>query len=583
MDSVKFAMQLKEVRRLLRKKRWFGSAILCTLGFIVLLAAFLALIFPIYRHKYQCKRPPIEGEAEPSPFPWDPLETQQQNRSLEIQNLSKTSLRLRNIVFAIQSSSKVWPTRKEFVKLWFKPGLMRGFVWVEEGIAIEAEDDQFLPPVMVSDDSYPMGIRLSRILLNTFRLRPPDSHWFVLCEDDTVFSTDNLMSVLAKYDPAELFYIGAKSDSHLENHDHAHSMAFSGAGIAISYGLAEALSNMLEACLERYPQVLRNDNRLHACITELGVPLTREPGFHQVKFHKPYSLIVNFVPKFLVRLREYNLDFINLGDYASCSLNQLGPPVELGCPVVSSFLQLADCSFAISTNASKGRFSFPSKHTAITFDIRGNAFGFLAAHPLAPFVSMHHADLLDPVFPELKTLDSLRLFMSAMETEPASFLQQSMCYNHTAKLSLSVSLGYVVQIFPNILFPRELQDPEVTFHAWNWRDHVGEFAIDTRPSSRSICDKPLLFYLRENHFDEGRNKIWTIYGRYQPLDKLKENAHCQSDNFFPKVQQVRVVHKPFQQQWHLIPRRQCCKLGGVKNGVLTIAMNPCKRGQRIYS
>jgi len=249
MDSVKLAMQLKDVRRLLKKKKWFGSAVLGALGYLVLLATLLALVFPIYTHRYRCRRPRLEGEAEPSEFPSNPLGTQKQNGSFPLQNISKTSLRLGNIVFAIQSSSKLWPQRKEFVKLWFKPGLMRGFVWVDEIVLYDAEDEQSLPPVMVSDEFEPLGIRLSMILLDTFRLRPRDAHWFVLCEDDTVFSTENLMSVLAKYDPAELVYIGAKSESHLENHDHAHSMAFTGAGIAISYGLPKPCPLCLKPAL----------------------------------------------------------------------------------------------------------------------------------------------------------------------------------------------------------------------------------------------------------------------------------------------------------------------------------------------
>lgn len=496
---MKLAMQLKDVRRLLKKKKWFGSAVLGALGYLVLLAALLALVFPIYTHRHHCRRSRLEGEAEPSKFPWNPLDSQKQNGSFPLQNISKTSLRLRNIVFAIQSSSKLWPQRKEYLKLWVKPGLMRGFVWVEEIVLYDAEDEQSLPPVMVSDEFEPSGIRLSMILLNTFRLRPRDAHWFVLCEDDTIFSTENLMSVLAKYDPEELVYIGAKSESHLENHDNTHRMAFTGAGIAISYGLAQALSTMLEACLERYPELVRGDHRLQACITELGVPLTQEPGFHQ-------------------------------------------------------------------------------------FDIQGNALGLLSAHPLAPFVSMHHVDVLDPLFPGHKTLDSLRYFMSAMETEPASFLQQAICYNHTAKLSFSISLGYVVQVFPSILFPRELQDPQVTFRALNWGDHVGEFTMDSRPAIRSICDKPILFYWKANHFDEESNKILSIYDRYHMLDKEKEKGHCRSQNFSRKeVQQIHVVHKPFERHWHLVPRRQCCKLGVVKNGILPIALDPCKPGQRILS
>ena len=42
------------------------------------------------------------------------------------------------------------------------------------------------------------------------------------------YSTFHDLSVLAKYDPEELVYIGAKSESHLENHDNTHRMAFTG-------------------------------------------------------------------------------------------------------------------------------------------------------------------------------------------------------------------------------------------------------------------------------------------------------------------------------------------------------------------
>ncbi|KAH9326099.1 hypothetical protein KI387_006277, partial [Taxus chinensis] len=373
-------------------------------------------------------------------------------------------------------SSKVWSRRKEYVKLWFKPGVMRGFVWLEKRVPIDPDDYDFLPPIMVSDDSHVLGLRLSMILLNTFRLRHSDAQWFVLCEDDTIFSTQNLISVLAKYDYSDLVYVGAKSESHLENHGHAHGMAFSGAGIAISYGLAQALSTMLEACLARYPQVRRNDNRLYACITELGVPVTPEWGFHQ-------------------------------------------------------------------------------------FDIRGNAFGLLSAHPLTPFVSMHHLDILHPLFPNLNSLDSLRLFKSAMETESASFLQQAICYNHTKKLSFSISLGYVVQVFPSIVFPRDLQDPQITFRAWDWGDHPGEFSMNSRTSPQSICDRPFLFYLKENQFDKEKGNIVSIYDRYLMLDERKANSHCQFHSFSPKeVQKIYVVHKPFERHWHLVPRRLCCNM-----------------------
>jgi hypothetical protein len=36
----------------------------------------------------------------------------------------------------------------------------------------------------------------------------------------------------------------------------------------------------------RYGQMFGSDDRLYACISELGVPLTKNPGFHQVRDKK---------------------------------------------------------------------------------------------------------------------------------------------------------------------------------------------------------------------------------------------------------------------------------------------------------
>jgi len=80
------------------------------------------------------------------------------------------------------------------------------------------------------------------------------------------------------------------------------------------------------------------------------------------------------------------------------------------------------------------------------FDVFGNAHGLLASHPVTPFISMHHLELLDPVFPEMSHLEGLRLLTKAMRTEPGSFLQQSIAYDLKRSLSFSISAGYVIQV-----------------------------------------------------------------------------------------------------------------------------------------
>lgn len=59
-------------------------------------------------------------------------------------------------------------------------------------------------------------------------------------------------------------------------------MAFGGGGFAISAPLARVLARVLDSCLDRYPHLYGSDARIFACLSELGVGLTPEPGFHQV-------------------------------------------------------------------------------------------------------------------------------------------------------------------------------------------------------------------------------------------------------------------------------------------------------------
>ncbi|KAJ7564658.1 hypothetical protein O6H91_02G028200 [Diphasiastrum complanatum] len=415
---------------------------------------------------------------------------------------SNANLSLHNIVFCVAASAKLWPMRKEIVKLWWREGQMRGFVWLEE--PARHDPAEHLPMVMVSEDvarlrygramTHHTGVRISRIVLETFRLNMPDVHWFVLADDDTIFSTDNLVRVLSKYDPSQFHYIGGSSESHQQNLAFSYGMAFGGGGVAISYALAAALVGMQDECLEHYPELHGSDDRLHACICELGVPLTRELGFHQC-------------------------------------------------------------------------------------DIRGNPLGLLGSHPIAPFVSLHHVDVMDPVFPGLAAHKGLQLLSKAMQMEPGSFLQQSFCYNQKQGFSFSVSIGYVVQVFPEILYPQNLQRAQVTFQAWNRKAGRREFDLDTR-LSKSICWQPYLFYLDGIEAKKGDSAVITNYSRYGDIDERKKFWWC---HYFPreKVITIRVTSQRLPWSWYQVPRRQCCSVTGLKDKVLDMKVGPCQPGEVI--
>lgn len=111
-------------------------------------------------------------------------------------------------------------------------------------------------------------------------------------DDDTVFFPDNLVSVLSKYDHNEMYYIGANSESIEQDVMHSYGMAFGGGGFAISYALAEQLNKVLDGCIDRYWNLYGSDQRIQVCITEIGVPLTKNFGFHQLDIRgNPYGLL----------------------------------------------------------------------------------------------------------------------------------------------------------------------------------------------------------------------------------------------------------------------------------------------------
>lgn len=200
---------------------------------------------------------------------------------------------LSHVVFGIAASARLWKQRKEYIKIWYKPNQMRGYVWLERPVKKLDEDDEIsLPPVKISGDTskfpyknkqgHRSAIRISRIVTETLKLGLKDVRWFVMGDDDTVFVAENLIRVLRKYDHNQMYYIGSLSESHLQNIYFSYGMAYGGGGFAISYPLAVALSKMQDRCIKRYPALYGSDDRMQACMAELGVPLTKELGFHQV-------------------------------------------------------------------------------------------------------------------------------------------------------------------------------------------------------------------------------------------------------------------------------------------------------------
>lgn len=222
----------------------------------------------------------------------DPSNIRFKTNYQEITNDDVTNIT--HIQFGIGGSAKTWEERRRYIEIWWKPNITRGFIWLDEepgnGGGTTWPDNS--PPYKVSEDTSRFkyncdygsrsALRIARIVKESFELGMENVRWFVMGDDDTLFFPDNLVTVLSKYDYNEMYYIGGISESVEQDLIHSYSMGYGGGGFAISYPLAAELVRVLDGCIDRYASFYGSDQRIGGCMSEIGVPVTIEPGFHQV-------------------------------------------------------------------------------------------------------------------------------------------------------------------------------------------------------------------------------------------------------------------------------------------------------------
>ncbi|KAK4738827.1 hypothetical protein R3W88_002524 [Solanum pinnatisectum] len=413
---------------------------------------------------------------------------------------------LHHIVFGIGSSNATWNHRKEYVKLWWNPNKMRGFVWLDKNIStsnyanVTITTTSSLPKIMISSDTSRFrytnkngdrsGIRISRVLSETVRADSENVRWYVMGDDDTFFVPENLVRVLRKYDHKQYYYIGSVSETHWQNHEFSYNMAYGGGGFAISYPLAKAIEKMQDKCIQRYPYLYGSDDRMQACMAELGVPLTKEVGFHQ-------------------------------------------------------------------------------------FDLYGNVMGLLSAHPVAPLISLHHLDKIEPIFPNVTRVKALKRLKKPITLDSAGLMQQSICYDRPRKWTISVSWGYSVQINRGILPAREIEKPITTFNDWYETGDENSLTFNTRPYHGNGCQRPY-FYLLSNAYASTNDTTTSVYAHDgAPGGKCKWRMADPS-----RIRHVEVYKKPNPNLWYKSPRRNCCRvLPANKNDTLLIDVGECRDGE----
>ncbi|KAL1808695.1 hypothetical protein ACET3Z_025685 [Daucus carota] len=196
-----------------------------------------------------------------------------------------------HIVFAISSSNKLWPRRRNYVEAWWRPNSTRGYIffdklpqnpWPNSPIFKVSEDTTKFQ--VFSSHANPPVIRIVRAILEAYRAEdePRNVRWYVIGDDDTIFFVENLVSLLKRYDHTKYFYIGGISECRKSNDDFSFHMAYGGAGFALSRPLASALVTHLDYCIEKYKLLAVSDIILQSCIADIGVSLTPHKEFHQI-------------------------------------------------------------------------------------------------------------------------------------------------------------------------------------------------------------------------------------------------------------------------------------------------------------
>nr|GMC85756.1 DUF604 domain-containing protein [Ipomoea batatas] len=224
--------------------------------------------------------------------------------------------------------------------------------------------------------------------------------------------------------------------------------------------------------------------------------------------------------------------------------------------------------------------SWPETSPRFQMDIRLNPYGVLAAHPVAPLVSLHHLDYVQPLFPGTSQEESVKKLVEAYKSDPSRTLQHSFCYDLSRNWSISVAWGYTIQLYPTLVNAKELATPFRTFLTWkSWNE--GPFTFDVRRMSSDPCEKPLMFYLNHVH-NLGNGSTVTTYTR----PKVDGNQ-CQNEIYAPAllVHSFNVSAQILSPEiWKKVPRRQCCEVvndGDGAEGILQVKLRGCNQWESV--
>ncbi|KAL0354112.1 UNVERIFIED_CONTAM: hypothetical protein Sangu_0992500 [Sesamum angustifolium] len=201
-------------------------------------------------------------------------------------------------------------------------------------------------------------------------------------------------------------------------------------------------------------------------------------------------------------------------------------------------------------------------------DVRGSLFGLLSTHQLSLAASLHHIDAVDPIFPGVSRIDALEHLFNAVRVNPARIFQQTVCYDHTNSLTVSVSWGFAVQVYEGNQLLAEVLSLQRTFRPWKRGRNVASsrYMFNTRDYPSDPCKRPLVFFMHTVVADT--TGVWTNYRRHSA-------GNCSRTKAIKNLEGVGVYSLNLDFSIEQAPRRQCCDISSVSDGTMTIQIRKC--------
>lgn len=180
---------------------------------------------------------------------------------------------------------------------------------------------------------------------------------------------------------------------------------------------------------------------------------------------------------------------------------------------------------------------------------------------MTPLASLHHLDVVEPIFPGMNRVRALQHLFKSVNLDSASIMQQSLCYDSKRYWSISVSWGFVVQLWRGVISPRELEMPTRTFLNWYRKADYTAYAFNTRPVTKNPCLKPYVFYMSSAKYDQARKQTIGVYTR-----RRSRSPACRWKMASPeRINSVVVLKRPDHNRWQKV---RCLKAHDFLNALL---------------